>query len=92
MLDYLCVFYIVYSPSGKLVQIEYALSAVAGGSPSVGIKGMNSAWIYLVLTLFLNFYNYKKIIHLVFFIFSMRIFYNLCKSCFSTNNVWSCDS
>lgn len=27
------------SPSGKLVQIEYALAAVAGGAPSVGIKG-----------------------------------------------------
>ena len=27
------------SPSGKLVQIEYALQAVAAGSPSVGIKG-----------------------------------------------------
>ncbi|PNI31719.1 PSMA2 isoform 5, partial [Pan troglodytes] len=26
------------SPSGKLVQIEYALAAVAGGAPSVGIK------------------------------------------------------
>ncbi|CAB1321313.1 unnamed protein product [Coregonus sp. 'balchen'] len=28
-----------FSPSGKLVQIEYALSAVAAGAPSVGIKG-----------------------------------------------------
>ena len=28
-----------YSPSGKLVQIEYALAAVAAGAPSVGIKG-----------------------------------------------------
>lgn len=27
------------SPSGKLVQIEYALAAVAAGGPSVGIKG-----------------------------------------------------
>jgi len=27
------------SPSGKLVQIEYALAAVASGAPSVGIKG-----------------------------------------------------
>ncbi len=27
------------SPSGKLVQIEYALNAVAAGAPSVGIKG-----------------------------------------------------
>jgi 20S proteasome subunit alpha 2 len=30
-----------FSPSGKLVQIEYALAAVAGGSPSVGIKATN---------------------------------------------------
>ena len=29
-----------FSPSGKLVQIEYALQAVAAGAPSVGIKGM----------------------------------------------------
>jgi hypothetical protein len=28
-----------FSPSGKLVQIEYALNAVAQGSTSVGIKG-----------------------------------------------------
>lgn len=27
-----------FSPSGKLVQIEYALKAVDGGAPSVGIK------------------------------------------------------
>lgn len=27
------------SPSGKLVQIEYALAAVAAGAPAVGIKG-----------------------------------------------------
>lgn len=26
------------SPSGKLVQIEYALAAVAAGAPAVGIK------------------------------------------------------
>uniref|UniRef100_A0A670JKF3 Proteasome alpha-type subunits domain-containing protein n=1 Tax=Podarcis muralis TaxID=64176 RepID=A0A670JKF3_PODMU len=28
-------------PSGKLVQIEYALAAVAAGAPSVGIKASN---------------------------------------------------
>jgi 20S proteasome subunit alpha 2 len=28
-----------FSPSGKLVQIEYALNAVSQGSTSVGIKG-----------------------------------------------------
>ncbi len=28
-----------FSPSGKLVQIEYALNAVAAGSTSLGIKG-----------------------------------------------------
>jgi 20S proteasome subunit alpha 2 len=35
MICYLCF----CSPSGKLVQIEYALAAVAAGAPSVGIKG-----------------------------------------------------
>ena len=33
------LFCLCYSPSGKLVQIEYALAAVAAGAPSVGIKG-----------------------------------------------------
>ena len=27
-----------FSPSGKLVQIEYALNAVSGGSTSLGVK------------------------------------------------------
>lgn len=31
-----------FSPSGKLVQIEYALQAVADGATSLGIKGMSS--------------------------------------------------
>ncbi|RWS18080.1 proteasome subunit alpha type-2-like protein [Leptotrombidium deliense] len=31
-----------FSPSGKLVKIEYALSAVASGAPSVGIKASNA--------------------------------------------------
>ena len=30
-----------FSPSGKLVQIEYALTAVAGGATSLGIKATN---------------------------------------------------
>jgi len=30
-----------FSPSGKLVQIEYALAAVASGAPTVGIKASN---------------------------------------------------
>ncbi len=30
-----------FSPSGKLVQIEYALNAVNAGSPAVGIKASN---------------------------------------------------
>ena len=29
-----------FSPSGKLVQIEYALNAVAQGATSLGIKGV----------------------------------------------------
>lgn len=31
-----------FSPSGKLVQIEYALNAVNAGSTSLGIKGLGS--------------------------------------------------
>ena len=34
-----------FSPSGKLVQIEYALAAVAAGGPSVGIKAVNGTVI-----------------------------------------------
>jgi len=29
-----------FSPSGKLVQIEYALQAVSGGHTAIGIKGI----------------------------------------------------
>ena len=38
--------WLFHSPSGKLVQIEYALAAVAAGGPSVGIKGEldTNAW------------------------------------------------
>ena len=32
-----------YSPSGKLVQIEYALAAVAAGAPAVAIKAKDGA-------------------------------------------------
>ena len=34
-----------FSPSGKLVQIEYALNAVASGSTSLGIKATNGVVI-----------------------------------------------
>merc|ERR1719331_2342621 len=34
-----------FSPSGKLVQIEYALNAVQGGATSVGIKATNGVVI-----------------------------------------------
>eukprot|EP00164_Ancoracysta_twista_P000093 GFYU01000134.1.p1 GENE.GFYU01000134.1~~GFYU01000134.1.p1 ORF type:complete len:250 (-),score=67.96 GFYU01000134.1:186-896(-) len=34
-----------FSPSGKLVQIEYALNAVLGGSTSLGIKATNGVVI-----------------------------------------------
>lgn len=37
----------ISSPSGKLVQIEYALAAVAAGAPSVGIKGNHTLkWVF----------------------------------------------
>lgn len=38
----------MFSPSGKLVQIEYALAAVAAGAPSVGIKGKNPGNLLLL--------------------------------------------
>jgi 20S proteasome subunit alpha 2 len=34
-----------FSPSGKLLQIEHALTAVAAGAPSVGIKAVNGVII-----------------------------------------------
>ena len=38
-----------FSPSGKLVQIEYALQAVASGAPSVGIKvGSDLRYFYQI--------------------------------------------
>jgi hypothetical protein len=36
-----CVRLSMCSPSGKLVQLEYALQAVTAGAPSVGIKAKN---------------------------------------------------
>ena len=33
----------VFSPSGKLVQIEHALAAVSSGTTSLGIKGPHAA-------------------------------------------------
>jgi 20S proteasome alpha/beta subunit len=35
----------VFSPSGKLVQIEHALAAVSQGTTSLGIKGDVSAYL-----------------------------------------------
>ena len=44
-----------FSPSGKLVQIEYALHAVASGSTAIGIKGIYAhPKRYLVLVLILQ--------------------------------------
>jgi hypothetical protein len=35
----------VFSPSGKLVQIEHALAAVSQGTTSLGIKGTLSTFV-----------------------------------------------
>ena len=37
-----------FSPSGKLVQIEYALNAVNAGQPTVGIKAKDGTVIVRV--------------------------------------------
>ena len=37
-----------FSLSGKLVQIDYALAAIAGGAPSVGIKAANGMVLALL--------------------------------------------
>lgn len=39
----------VFSPSGKLVQIEHALAAVSQGTTSLGIKGLSSSRPYYIL-------------------------------------------
>jgi len=48
-----------FSPSGKLVQIEYALNAVATGSTSLGVKGVAEAepstFHFHTLTLLLHY-------------------------------------
>ena len=36
----------VFSPSGKLVQIEHALAAVAQGTTSLGIKGLYLKYLF----------------------------------------------
>jgi 20S proteasome alpha/beta subunit len=38
-----------FSPSGKLVQIEHALAAVAGGTTSLGIKGKYTVFYLKIL-------------------------------------------
>ena len=43
-----------FSPSGKLVQIEYALNAVSAGAPSVGIKGERESTGFLLCFLLLS--------------------------------------
>lgn len=47
-------FFIYKSPSGKLVQIEYALAAVSAGAPSVGIMGIKNTNILLHLSNYLK--------------------------------------
>lgn len=47
-----------FSPSGKLVQIEYALAAVSAGAPSVGIMGK---FIFFILDLPIHFNGMMRI-------------------------------
>ena len=45
-----------FNPSGKLVQIEYALNAVNAGQPAVGIKAKGSDYPLFIVGLKLIFY------------------------------------
>ena len=47
------------SPSGKLVQIEYALAAVAAGASSVGIKGKFPLVLNIIIFLTISFVYLK---------------------------------
>ena len=48
-----------FSPSGKLVQIEYALMAVSAGAPSVGIK---VSWDWLTVVNTKIWYKFRKLL------------------------------
>lgn len=53
-----------FSPSGKLVQIEYALNAVAAGRPALGIKAKNGVVLATekkVPTILMDDTSFKKI-------------------------------
>ena len=52
-----------FSPSGKLVQIEHALAAVAGGTTSLGIKGEPSSHLRACRTLELRSIQRKQLTH-----------------------------
>lgn len=47
----------VFSPSGKLVQIEHALAAVSQGTTSLGIKGVSLRSIHMLQILILKHYG-----------------------------------
>ncbi len=62
-----------FSPSGKLVQIEYALNAVNAGSPAVGIKASNGVVLatekkanhyYMMIERFIRLNQFAKILDL----------------------------
>ena len=56
-----------FSPSGKLVQIEYALNAVASGSTSLGVKAKNGVVIATekkLPTCLIDETTVQKIVHL----------------------------
>lgn len=47
---------VFYSPSGKLVQIEHALTAVGSGQTSLGIKGNFRMPVLCTIQLAIEFY------------------------------------
>ena len=54
-----------FSPSGKLVQIEHALTAVASGATSLGIKGSGFSFLHFSQA-------YSVVIFCIFSVFYLK--------------------